>query len=59
MKVKHIKRGSTYTVLGEGKIQTGRPLVDYDQVVVYQGDDGQIWIRPLEEFRDGRFTVDV
>jgi hypothetical protein len=56
MKVKHLKRGSVYEVLGEGKIQTKSLLVDYDEVVVYQGEDGQIWVRPKTEFGDGRFV---
>lgn len=56
-RVKHIKRGSTYHVFGKGKIQvSGNPLVDYDEVVVYVSDEtGDIWIRPVEEFEDGRF----
>jgi hypothetical protein len=55
--VRHIKRGSTYRVLGKGKIQvSGNPLVDYAEVVVYASDEtGDIWIRPIDEFEDGRF----
>lgn len=50
---KHIKRGSTYQKLHVGKIQTAKPLNDYDNVVVYQSDaDGSIWVRPVEEFEE-------
>lgn len=56
-RVQHIKRGSSYTVVGRGKVQTDTPLADYAEVVVYRGDDGQVWVRPVSEFEDGRFTV--
>jgi hypothetical protein len=54
-RVRHKKRGSEYAVIGHGKIQTDVPLKDYDEVVVYQSEDGTIWVRPVSEFMDGRF----
>lgn len=57
-RVRHVKRGSTYRVVGRGKIQTDTPLTDYAEVVVYRGEeDGLIWVRPTAEFDDGRFVA--
>lgn len=54
-RIRHVKRGSTYTVIAHGKIQTDRPLRDYAEVTVYRGDDGLFWVRPIDEMEDGRF----
>ena len=58
-RVRHIKRGTLYKVIGHGALQTEFPLHDYDDVVVYQSEkDGSIWVRPVSEFYDeDRFTV--
>lgn len=57
-RVKHLKRGSTYQVLGEGKVQTETPLTDNDPVIIYQAEsDGALWVRPPSEFHDGRFAA--
>lgn len=56
-RVRHVKRGSAYIVLGEAQIQTDTPLKDYDSVVVYQSYDGKLWVRPVSEFTDGRFVA--
>ena len=57
-RVQHKKRGSTYRVVGRGKVQTDTPLTDYAEVVVYQCEaDGTIWVRPVSEFEDGRFAA--
>ena len=64
---RHKKRGSEYMLLGIGKMQTsywhdflgGLPecaeLADMREVTIYRGKDGQLWVRPREEFEDGRF----
>ncbi|MEN5083692.1 hypothetical protein ABE438_14510 [Bosea sp. TWI1241] len=73
-RVRHGKRGTTYSVIGTGSIQTGSwteeaigqdesganycelQSVDMAQVVVYQSEgDGSLWVRPADEFEDGRF----
>jgi hypothetical protein len=55
-RVRHLKRGTEYEVLGDGLVQTDTPLKDYDKVVVYQSGE-YIWVRPVSEFRDGRFET--
>lgn len=57
-RVRHIKRGSEYDVIGEATLQTSTPLEDMRLMVVYRADDGKLWVRPKSEFEDGRF-VDV
>lgn len=55
---RHIKRGSTYRVLGEAEAQVAhdfRPLRDGDKLTVYQAEDGRLWARFVDEFHDGRF----
>ncbi len=53
---RHVKRGTEYAEIGRGKLQTDTPLSDYAELVVYQCDDGAIWVRPVTEFEDGRFV---
>lgn len=56
-KVKHLKRGTTYNILGKARIQTEYPVVDNVELTVYQGtEDGKLWARPTDEFEDGRFV---
>jgi len=53
---RHRKRGSTYTELGEGHLQTSSPVEDMASVTIYRDDkDGSLWARPIAEFHDGRF----
>lgn len=51
-KVRHIERGTEYEVVAYGMIQTDRPLVDYNNVVVYKDNNGMVWVRPSDEFED-------
>lgn len=53
----HKKRRSTYLRIGEGSVQnsSGVPLVEGDEVTVYQDDRGRLWVRRATEFDDGRF----
>lgn len=67
----HKKRGSEYILLGIGKMQSEMweergegttdapsPLVSVDmrEVAIYRSiADGSLWVRPREEFEDGRF----
>ena len=32
-----------------------RLSLDDEPVVIYRGDDGKLWVRPIAEFEDGRF----
>ena len=67
------RKGGAYEVLGIGKMQSemweergegtiDRPSpvepVDMREVVVYRSEkDRSLWVRPREEFEDGRFTI--
>jgi hypothetical protein len=55
VQMRHVRRGTIYDLVCVASIQTDTPLNDYDQVMVYRGEDGQTWVRPLSEFNDGRF----
>lgn len=56
-KVQHVKRGTTYIILGTALLQTEVPIDDNTELTVYQStDDGRIWVRPTAEFEDGRFV---
>jgi hypothetical protein len=55
---RHKKRGTSYEVLGEAILHAKEyALHDGAQVIVYRGEDGQLWVRPKGQFLDGRFQV--
>lgn len=63
---RHVKRGTEYQLVGIGKVQAedwytskneNIRTVDMREVAIYCGDDGQLWVRPIEDFNDGRFEV--
>jgi hypothetical protein len=49
---RHVKSGGLYVVMCEGKLEK-----DCSNVVIYRGQDGDVWVRPSIEFYDGRFET--
>lgn len=47
---RHIVTGGLYTKILEGKWEG-----DQTPITVYRGEDGQVWMRPTNQFVDGRF----
>ena len=45
------RKGGEYRVLGQGVLETDRSKVTH-----YDDQEGTIWVRPVQEFEDGRFT---
>jgi hypothetical protein len=54
-KFRHKKRGSVYTIVGVGTLQTEWDDLDNEGIVIYEGVSGHKWVRPTTEFFDGRF----
>lgn len=62
---RHKSTGGAYELLGFGKMQSTwwsdtranfASSVDMREVAVYvRASDGSMWVRPREEFEDGRF----
>ena len=60
---RHIKRGSKYRVIADGKFNiadfqkryTEIANLDREPVTIYQGEDGEFEVRLKAEFEDGRF----
>ena len=58
----HKGRGKVYAEIGRAELQLSpfpdgsvRLLAEGDVFVVYQADDGRLWVRHVDEFGDGRF----
>jgi hypothetical protein len=49
---RHLKTGGLYTFLYEGIDENSMT-----RVVIYQDRQGVVWVRPAEQFYDGRFEV--
>lgn len=45
------RKGGLYRVLCRGILEADR-----SDVVIYDDADGQVWVRPVDEFEDGRFV---
>lgn len=56
---RHKKRGAVYQEIGRAKLQASDTggMSDNEPMVVYAGEDGQLWVRPADEFEDGRFEA--
>lgn len=52
----HVKRGTSYEVLGLGELQMQADVVDGSSLVIYRGEDDRLWAREEGEFLDGRFV---
>jgi hypothetical protein len=57
MRWRHKKRGTEYDEIARGLLQVTLAAGDNEPVVIYCGDDGRYWVRPVSEFEDGRFEV--
>ena len=55
---RHLKRGTFYEVVVDvGMLQATGTELDECPVTIYRGEDGAWWVRPTEEFNDGRFVA--
>jgi len=54
---RHKKRGTNYEILSvTATLQVQNSILDMSSVVIYVSrPEGQIWVRPIAEFLDGRF----
>lgn len=56
-RIRHVKRGTVYDVVGQAWLQTDKPLTDMEPMVVYRAVDGTLWVRPESEFTPDRFEL--
>jgi hypothetical protein len=54
---KHLKSDGLYMLHGAAIVQTAKPLADNQVVVIYEAQDGRLFVRPRDEFYDGRFKT--
>jgi len=53
---RHIKRGSTYQLIGVADLQSSFDIHEGCLLAIYRCEaDGRLWARPAVEFNDGRF----
>lgn len=57
-RVRHLKRNTTYRVIGTARMQAAAPVAEDVDVIIYRSEsDGRMWARPAGEFTDGRFKA--
>ena len=57
-RVRHLKRGIEYEVVGRASVHAMHAIEEDDTVVVYRAIGGHaLYVRPVDEFEDGRFEV--
>ena len=54
---RHLQRGGVYARLGLGRVQSSRPIVEGDVLTIYRAENGSLWVRPEDEFGDGRYGL--
>ena len=55
---RHLKRGTEYQVIGCAAVQASKADLRDDAIVyVYRDVEGDLWVRGVEEFNDGRFEA--
>lgn len=54
---RHVKTGGLYRLVSDAVLQTAKPCEDDAYLALYQGADGKFWVRPADEFKDGRFAA--
>ena len=54
---KHIQHGSDYQLIGVAlaKVDDDSMICDHDEVYIYKNQLGTMFMRPVDEFNDGRF----
>jgi hypothetical protein len=53
---RHKKRGTSYEQIGHAELQSScGPINEGEPLVIYRGEDGKLWARPVLDFHDGRF----
>lgn len=55
---RHKKRGTIYTEVCRAELRAAtRNPEEGELMIVYRGEDGNVWVRAAGEFKDGRFEV--